>query len=230
LRSKWPDWIPKEARRSWLSITDLNKLAIIDGIKVFSYLSRKERLGKPVKHKIHNGSKRYRMLDIIARARAEAVSIEPIAEIKQKVEATAEKIKDDTSTHLVQHHVLSKSLTGKYMLIEEEIVEAANPIDKTNDCGVYFLVKDNRVVYVGQSTQIQARVREHEKTKIFDSYSFIACKKENLNVLESLYIHGLRPKNQGHSGPNGRLAAPYSFAQLVKMTKKGKTIEQPVSH
>lgn len=232
MKERWPEWIPKESRRAWLTSSDLNKLLMIDGIYCYSYISRQERLGKPIKHKIYNAGKRYRILDVIARARAEAVSIgrpkiikekmdvDFLIEKRNKLEQEVTDLMDKRDAHLAESHFMSDALTGKHMLIEREIVKAALPIDTSDYCGVYFLVKGDRVVYVGQSIHIQMRVREHAKDKDFDSFSFIRCEKKKLDVLESLYIHALRPKYQGRSVTHGHLSAPYSFNQLLEMTKE----------
>lgn len=233
MKERWPEWIPKESRRAWLTFSSLNKLLTVDGISCAGYIQRQERLGNPVNHKLHDGTtKKYRILDVIARARAEAVSIGPSEIIKEKmdVDSLIEKrnkleqevtdLLDKRDAHRADFNSMSDALTGKHMLIEREIVKVASPIDTSDYCGVYFLVKGDRVVYVGQSIHIQMRVREHSKDKDFDSFSFIRCEKKKLNVLESLYIHALRPEYQGKSGTHGHLAAPYSFNQLLEMTKE----------
>ncbi len=232
MKERWPEWIPKESRRAWLTSSELNKLLMIDGISFTGYIQRQERLGKPIKHMIYNAGKRYRILDVIARARAEAVSIGPsriikekmdvdfLSEKRHKLEQEVTDLLDKRDAHLAESHFMSDALTGKHMLIEREIVKVASPIDTSDYCGVYFLVKGDRVVYVGQSIHIQMRVREHSKDKDFDSFSFIRCEKKKLDVLESLYIHALRPEYQGKSGTHGHLAAPYSFNQLLEMTKE----------
>lgn len=63
-------------------------------------------------------------------------------------------------------------------------------------CGIYFLIRNNVCVYVGQSTQIHVRVREHKtkKTVEFDSYSWTMCEPERLNTLEQHYIDLLKPE------------------------------------
>lgn len=243
MKERWPEWIPKESRRAWLTSSDLNKLLTVDGISCAGYIQRQERLGKPIKHKIYNVGKRYRILDVIARARAEAVSIGPSTIIKEKmnVDFLIEKrnkleqevmgldqeitdLLDKRDAHFAEFHSMSDALTGKHMLIEREIVKAASPINTSDYCGVYFLVKGDRVVYVGQSINILVRVREHSKHKDFDSFSFIRCEKKKLDVLESLYIHALRPEYQGWSGAlrHKIMSAPYSFNQLVEMTHDSK--------
>lgn len=63
-------------------------------------------------------------------------------------------------------------------------------------CGIYFLLSDGVVVYVGQSKLILSRVASHiaEATKVFDAVAFVRCKPENLNDFERRYIEKLLPK------------------------------------
>jgi len=235
VKERWPEWIPKESRRAWLTFSSLNKLLTVDGISCSGYIQRQERLGNPVNHKLHDGTtKKYRILDVIARARAEAVSmgqpkiikekmaLDFLIEKRNKLEQEVTDLLDKRDAHFVDFHSMSDALTGKHMLIEREIVKAASPINTSDYCGVYFLVKGDRVVYVGQSINILVRVREHSKHKDFDSFSFIRCEKKKLDVLESLYIHALRPEQQGWSGARRHkvMSAPYSFNQLLEMKKE----------
>lgn len=57
-----------------------------------------------------------------------------------------------------------------------------------NDCGVYFLFREEEVVYVGSSKNIASRIATHIKTKSFDSYSKIHCNPEDMLDLEFEYI------------------------------------------
>ena len=67
--------------------------------------------------------------------------------------------------------------------------------------GVYFLVKDEKIVYIGQSTNIFKRLYEHkkDKTKVWDSYSYIECSAGELDIVESLYIFKYEPIYNGYS-------------------------------
>ena len=198
----------------------------------YSLIAKVEKLGSPIKHRVHNGSKCYRALDVIARARAECLEVKPtggelerqnIVELRRTRIALGQEVKEletlkSAVTHTLDSSVLSESLTGKAMVYASEIVARSVPYE--NQCGVYFLVASERVVYVGQSVQIGTRLSDHAKTKDFDRYTYIACSKEKLDVLESLYIHALNPEYQGRSGYEGGLiAAPYSFEQLSDMGK-----------
>lgn len=63
-------------------------------------------------------------------------------------------------------------------------------------CGIYFLISDGEVQYVGQSVNVLSRVLHHRRLgqRPFDGFSFIEAKEEHLDVLERQYIHMLMPK------------------------------------
>lgn len=72
-----------------------------------------------------------------------------------------------------------------------------NVFKKEEICGsmIYFLTKDNEVVYVGQSKQGMNRIYFHKfSKKDFDSFYFINCDIEKLDELESYYILKYLPK------------------------------------
>ena len=95
------------------------------------------------------------------------------------------------SAHDLAANLASLSLTGKRLLREREIVAMAQPLEAL--CGVYFLVKAGAVIYVGQSTDIGARIRDHRSGKAMDAVGWVQCQPEQLDVLEALYIHLLEP-------------------------------------
>jgi hypothetical protein len=62
-------------------------------------------------------------------------------------------------------------------------------------CGIYFLLKDEKLVYVGQSVNIRARVTEHHHRGVdFDAYTYRLCRSEELDGLESYYIARFFPR------------------------------------
>lgn len=230
--SKWPCSIPKEHRRSWVTSGMMSKWFTVGGLQAASYIAKVAKLGSPIRYQVSRGRICYRALDVLARARAECLEIKPtgvalekqsIIELKQTrvaLEQEVEELKAFKSgmAHTIASDALSESLTGKAMMYASDIVAQSVPYE--SQCGVYFLVSSGRVVYVGQSVQIGTRLSDHAKTKDFDRYSYIACPKEKLDVLESLYIHTLNPEYQGRSGYKGmNIAAPYSFEQLSNMSK-----------
>jgi excisionase family DNA binding protein len=61
-------------------------------------------------------------------------------------------------------------------------------------CGIYFLILNDAVVYVGQSRDCHARLREHERDgKKFDKFHIIEAYPRDLNRLEAHYIRKLSP-------------------------------------
>lgn len=63
-------------------------------------------------------------------------------------------------------------------------------------CGIYFLFKDDDIVYIGQSVNIHQRVTTHKNNqqKDFDSYSYVLCDKEDLMMYETAYLIKFKPK------------------------------------
>ena len=50
-------------------------------------------------------------------------------------------------------------------------------------CGIYFLLKNKEVVYVGQTTNFHQRIGAH-KEKDYDSYCFVKVEKNKLDKAE----------------------------------------------
>jgi hypothetical protein len=59
--------------------------------------------------------------------------------------------------------------------------------------GIYFLIKEKEIVYVGQSTNVFLRIAHHMGARDFDSWSFVPCKKADLRRREARYIEEFRP-------------------------------------
>jgi hypothetical protein len=104
------------------------------------------------------------------------------------------------------------------LLNAEEIVAGAlsyRPI-----CGVYFLIESGRVQYVGQSVNIQTRLRDHAARFDFESFAYIEAERGILDKLESLYIHLLRPEWNGRfydgtGQATNRCVAPLALDRLL---------------
>lgn len=79
----------------------------------------------------------------------------------------------------------------------QEIVENATPWhsrQKVDNYGVYFLVHDKRIQYVGVSTDIDGRLLEHREIYEFDAYYTITGMPFDYREdLESFYILWLKP-------------------------------------
>ena len=86
-----------------------------------------------------------------------------------------------------------EATTSKLLGVGEIIENALKA--PTRKSGIYFLIKDGHVVYVGQSQNIAARLGGHGlRFRDFDSYYFTHCDPEELNKMESAYIKKLSPK------------------------------------
>ena len=88
-----------------------------------------------------------------------------------------------------------KSICGRYKL----------PVFRVNEkgiSGVYFLCKDDKVDYVGQSKDIKERIRIHrkEKRKSFDSIFALKLPQELLLKIEETFIVLLCPKYNNNGG------------------------------
>lgn len=61
-------------------------------------------------------------------------------------------------------------------------------------CGIYFLIKENHVIYVGQAINVMSRIIEHARCgRDFDTYNFIRCHRSQLDEWERAYINALMP-------------------------------------
>ena len=97
-----------------------------------------------------------------------------------------------------------KALMPAQLLIEDAIVAASVPVSSRR-CGIYFLIKDDRVVYVGQSVHIDARLLAHAREKSFDRWHWIPCQVDALDEMERRYLDALRRSRPLARRPVNRL-------------------------
>ena len=102
---------------------------------------------------------------------------------------------------------------GKKTLATKQTIIAAS-LNLTDLSGIYFLIKNKEIVYIGQSVCVFRRVYDHLwAKKIFDSFSYIQCEEKMLDKLESLYIHFYQPPENGRN--YGVVCAPLRIDQLL---------------
>ena len=111
-------------------------------------------------------------------------------------------------------HKITFDLSNNRLFMQEEIVAASTNWDPIS--GVYFLIKDQKVVYVGQSVNVYSRITQHANKK-FEKFAVIPCAKESLDVLESLYIHLFKPELNGSRYGN---CAPMTMEKLMSSIAK----------
>lgn len=229
-----PDFIPAENFREWMPATRTSEYLRVGGVQGAGFIARCARDGRPVRSRTFSGNVRYRLLDIVARGRADLLDIEPpidaslkemCAELAEGVlglKALRDKLRKESAKLEAEIEALlymkklrkcSIGLTGETLLREDEIVSVAQDVPELS--GVYFLILGQRIVYIGQSTNVFSRVKQH-KDKNFDRFTYIPCDPGNLDVMESLYIHYLRPPLNG-TRPDGRTPlAPLRLDTLLR--------------
>ena len=96
--------------------------------------------------------------------------------------------------------------TQTKLLSEPEIIAASIPFEDMDVRGIYFLINNSKVVYVGQSHAILRRVAAHkaEGVKKFDSYSYLEHAGD-LDELEFNYILKFNPRHNVNLPPNPNL-------------------------
>ena len=93
---------------------------------------------------------------------------------------------------------------AKYSLTNEflEIIIKSNDIDpfsfqkyslNENMQCVYFLYQKEKLVYIGKTKDLLSRLSYHKKNKIFDSYSFLKCETNEIDVIERILINKFLP-------------------------------------
>lgn len=73
--------------------------------------------------------------------------------------------------------------------------------------GVYFLVREGEVQYIGQSTNVAARVSCHRGKIDFDSVFVLECAVKDLDRTEGSLIRAMRPRMNGQT-LTGNMRAP----------------------
>lgn len=66
--------------------------------------------------------------------------------------------------------------------------------DGQDHCGIYFLITDDVIRYVGQAKQVFARLRQHFYNKPFEKVFTFEAPSILLDTIEAAYIHKLKPE------------------------------------
>lgn len=75
---------------------------------------------------------------------------------------------------------------------KDQVLSAGIPC--VGHCGIYFLIADNDVIYVGQSIDVFGRIARHRRDgRMFDSFAFMPCAKDRLDKTEAAYILAFMP-------------------------------------
>ena len=71
--------------------------------------------------------------------------------------------------------------------------DIAITVPSFNKCFIYFLIKDEVVVYVGQTQKGLIRPFAHQYDKEYDEIKIIYCEQKELDMLEDKYIKKYQP-------------------------------------
>ena len=85
---------------------------------------------------------------------------------------------------------------GVVMIDLDDIQRVAMPVDKVCVVGIYFLLQDGEIVYVGQSkSSVHERIAHHKSKgeKKFDSVCIMEFPEEETNDWEAFYIMKFAP-------------------------------------
>lgn len=112
------------------------------------------------------------------------------------------------------------------MKTRNEILALAVPLP--TEPGIYFLVSNGEIVYVGQSVTPVRRLGDHSRDKVFDSVAFVPHPKgPKLNYLEHSYIRKFKPKYNGTT--DGRIPdrkRDISFDRLLEAAQAVKPVSE----
>lgn len=95
---------------------------------------------------------------------------------------------------------------------------SANAAPVIMGIGIYFLLDDGEVVYVGKTTNVYGRIVQHLVDKKFDRYYFHPCKPYEVDELEVKYILAYEPKYNNNLPHNIRYFHYVSIRRLLNTT------------
>jgi len=235
-----PSFMPIDVYEGDFTRGQMDKLFRVSDMKVTSFIQKCEGLGNPISHRsparhegFHFGATRvYRCSEVVDRALLDGYDVLPTrvkelkrseVELRGDVELLRKELsilreqRDNALRHF-RFESIASDLGLSKLYREEEIVGSKLSYEESS--GVYFLIKEDRVVYVGQSVNVFSRISSHVNYKDFDSYAYVLCPKDKLDILESLYIHTLNPPLQGKCSSGDGLSAPIGLKRILELGKK----------
>ena len=94
-----------------------------------------------------------------------------------------------------QANIMSKAIIDN--IFDSKKIYVIEKITIEDFCGIYFLLKEKKIVYIGQSVNIFSRINAHTKDKDFDEVRFFKCQREDLDKVEIFFIKLIKPELNG---------------------------------
>ena len=76
----------------------------------------------------------------------------------------------------------------------EVVFKKQNAVEILDVACVYLLLREGKVVYVGQSKNIYSRIQNHRRTKDFTHFRILRCHPARLNYWEGKLIFDYKPE------------------------------------
>lgn len=125
----------------------------------------------------------------------------------------------ETLPHKCEQYVIPikwlKANCRNFYFTDDEILAEALPIVHDGClCGIYFLIKNNKIMYVGQSKYINMRIGQHrDACREFDAVAWFEAPELFLNDIEAYYINRIEPE-WNRTSPICNLYAKYVAEML----------------
>lgn len=78
----------------------------------------------------------------------------------------------------------------------KRLIERAHKYELHNYGRVYFLIREDKVIYVGQTIKLAHRIEDHCRAFVFDQAFYFEVKVEDLGKVEKAFIHHFRPEGE----------------------------------
>lgn len=102
----------------------------------------------------------------------------------------------------------------------EDLYKLPKTLFNSGSC-IYFLCRENKVVYVGQALNIHARLVEHHRCKNFDNVFYIRVSANRLNIIENSLIAYLKPEYNQTNNPLNNQRRSIAECLLKEMSVTG---------
>ena len=102
---------------------------------------------------------------------------------------------------------------------EHEVVfKKQNAVEILDVACVYLLLREGKVVYVGQSKSIYSRIQNHRRTKDFTHFRILRCHPARLNYWEGKLIFDYKPE-YNKRGVDSREGIVLPFTDTKRLPK-----------